>query len=281
MRNLHLRRLIGTAVFLAISLVFRMQAFYLPLFGSNDARIGVHGAFTIMPALLFGPVYGAMASGLGDLLGHFMRPSGAWLWQITVFAAVGGYLRGWLWRVLRGRSPAGTRGVVVVLTLAFLVLGMASMVQLRRDGITRHFYENVADPTAVDTAGMSYMGRLVISRTQNTTRPGELLLARIVEVVYAPLGVGGLGLILLGVDLGVSKGLRKEEKAAVPRLCEERSDPVSSTGQALAIQEVCMKGPLDCFASLAKTAGACFRHSQAQRFSVDGACKCVFFIQNA
>ena len=210
-RRLHLRRLIATAVFLAIYLIFRSQAVYLPLFGSNDVRIGVHGVFVILPAILFGPWYGAAASGLGDLLGHFAFPIGAWLWQITVIMICAGFIRGWVWRLLRARSPIGTRAVVVVMTLAFFILGAVGAIQLRQDGITRHFYEDVAEPSAVDTSGMSYMGRLVVSRTQNTSDPGRFALARIIEVTFAPLGAGLLGVLLLVVDVVLSRGLRKED----------------------------------------------------------------------
>jgi len=213
MTNLHLRRLVATAVFLAISLILRVTvSAYLPLFGANGVRVGIHGVFSIMPAILFGPWYGAVASGLADLLGHFMRPSGAWLWQITIISTVGGFARGWMWRILRGRSPMATRGVIIVMTLSFLGFGAFSMLQLRHDGITRSFYDYVTEPSAVDTHSMSSMGRLVISRSQNAGNPAVSLSQRIAEVAYAPLGAGVFGLILLGVDMFLTKGLRKEDE---------------------------------------------------------------------
>jgi len=58
---------------------------------------------------------------------------------------------------------------------------------------------------------MSYMGRLVVSRTQNTSDPGRFALARIIEVTFAPLGAGLLGVLLLVVDVVLSRGLRKED----------------------------------------------------------------------
>ena len=212
MSNLHLRRLNATAVFLAISLVLRMTVSgYLPMFGANGVRVGIHGVFAIMPAILFGPWYGAIASGIGDLLGHFLRPSGAWLWQITVIMTLTGFVRGWAWRILRGRSPVGTRTIVIAMTVLFLGFGSFSMVQLRQDGITRQFYENVADPAAVDTSDMGYISRLLITRTQNTGNPSRNLSERIAETAYAPLGAGAFGIVLLGVDLFLSRGLKKDE----------------------------------------------------------------------
>ena len=211
MKNLHLRRMVATAVFLAISLVLRVTVSgYIPLFGANGVRVGIHGVFTIMPAILFGPWYGAVASGLGDLLGHFMRPSGAWIWQITAIMFFGGFVRGWMWRLLRGRSPVATRSAVIAITIAFLGFGSFSFIQLRQDGITRDFYDNIAAPSAVATYDMTHMGRLVISRTQNTGNPTNNLSDRIAEVMYAPLGAGVFGIVLLGVDMLLTKYLRKE-----------------------------------------------------------------------
>jgi len=97
------------------------------------------------------------------------------------------------------------------MTLAFFVFSAVGAIQLRQDGITRHFYDDIAEPSAVDTSGMSYMGRLVVSRTQNTSDSGRFVLARIIEVTFAPLGAGLLGVLLLVVDVVLSRGLRKED----------------------------------------------------------------------
>jgi len=214
MTNKHLRRLITTAVFLAISLILRMTvAGYIPLFGvASGIRVGVHGVFTIMPAILFGPWYGAMASGLGDWLGFLLRPEGgAWLWQMTIIMTVGGFVRGWAWRVLRGRSQVGTRSVVAAATVLLLAFGGFSMLQLHQDGINSQFYENVENPSAVDTSQMGYISRLLISRTQNTARPYYFLPRRMAEVVHAPLGAGAFGIALLGLDFYLTKKMAKGE----------------------------------------------------------------------
>jgi len=213
-QSLHLRRLIASAIFLAISLVLRATASgYIPLFGIQGQRIGIHGAFSILPAILFGPWYGAVVSGLSDVLGHFTNPTptgGPWLWQITLVATLGGFVRGWAWRLLKNRSTQGTRGVIIGLTLIFLAFGSFGFVQLRQEGITRYFYDNIEDPSTVDTTDMNFIGRLLITRTQNTQRPPVQLAYRINETVYAPIAAGVLGLLLLVVDLVLSKKLEKD-----------------------------------------------------------------------
>ena len=220
--QLHLRRMITTSVFIAIALILRTTATgYITLFGAQGARVGIHGAFVMLPAILFGPWYGAAAYGLVDLLGHIIRPMGAWLWWMTLVMTVGGYVLGWVWRLIRGRSPRSTRAVVVIMTLAFLAFGALSMMQLRLDGVTRNFYDDIYDTTAVDTSEMYFISRLVISRTQNLVdypvpedpslrRAVVALPNRIDETVFAPLAAGVFGLVLLGVDLLLSKGLKKD-----------------------------------------------------------------------
>jgi len=217
-QQLHLRRIVATSVFLAISLILRTSASgYIPLFGAHGTRVGIHGVFTIMPAILFGPWYGAIASGLGDLLGHFINPTpgAAWLWQMTLIATFGGFIRGWAWRLLRGRSVKGTRIALIVMTVLFLGFGSFSMAQLRQEGITRSFYDSIENPTAVDTSEMNFTSRMIISRTQNTRYPYRTIADRIAETVYAPLGAGALGVLLLAVDLLMTKGLQKSEKYKV------------------------------------------------------------------
>jgi len=208
--------MVATAVFLALYLVVRtLTTGYVPLFGAQGARVGVHGVFTIMPAILFGPWYGAVASGLGDMLGHFANPTPGgppWLWQMTVILTIGGFVRGWVWRLLRGRSTQGTRIVIVVLTGLFLIFGSISAIQLRLDGIGRGFYDEIDDPSAVDVSGMGIISRMVISRTQNTADPTTNVWSRIVEFVYAPLIASGLGILLLGLDFVLSKRLSRQER---------------------------------------------------------------------
>jgi len=186
---------------------------YIPLFGANDARVGIHGVFAIMPAILFGPWYGAVVSGLADVLGFIFRSTGggAWLWQLTVIMVAGGFIRGWAWRLLRSRSPVAMRVVVIAITIGFIFVGGFSMVQLRQEGITRQFYDYVEEPRALETYDMNTIGRLVIRRSQNAAYPYRNLFNRIIEVTVAPLGVGLLGIILLAVDFALSKGLKKEQ----------------------------------------------------------------------
>jgi len=254
--QLHLRRMVATSVFLAIALILRTYfSGYITLFGAQGARVGIHGVFTIMPGILFGPFYGAVASGLGDLLGHFIRPSGPWLWQMTLIMTFGGFVRGWVWRLLRGRSRGATRAVVVAMTLLFLGFGSLTMVQLRQDGITRAFFYSVEYPAEVDTSEMGFVSRMVITRTQSWRNDWESRLAdappsqtatnavlsnRIDETMFAPMAAGVFGVLLLGVDLVLSKGLKKDETYKVQK---DTSAPESEDASFAARMTAFAKAP--------------------------------------
>ena len=212
MANMHLRRLIVSAVFLAIALVLRASPAtgYIPLFGANGIRVGVHGVFTIMPAILFGPWYGAAVAGLGDVLGHIVRPMDTYLPQMTVIAVAGGFLRGWMWWIIRGRSPINTRIAVAFVAMVLLLFGSYSFARLRIDGVDRHFFAEV-NVEYINTSDMGFISRLLIERSQNAEDPTRMLTSRLIEATFAPVVAGVLGLILLGVDMLLSKRLMKRK----------------------------------------------------------------------
>ena len=212
MPNLHLRRLSATAVFLAISLVLRMTVSgYLPLFGANGVRVGIHGVFTIMPAILFGPWYGAVVSGLEDVLGHIIRPTGAYLPPMTIVMIAGGFLRGWVWRLLRNRNTVNTRCVVAAVAALLLFAGGYNFLRLRIDGVDRNFFEG-AHLTA-DISEMGFISRLLIERSQDSADipPTVMLARRRVESTYAPVVAGAFGFVLLGVDIVLSRRAEKKK----------------------------------------------------------------------
>jgi len=204
--------MIVSALFLAISLVFRYYSAELPLFGANGMRVGIHGVFAIMPAILFGPWYGAVVSGLGDVLGHLLRPLESYLPVMTVVMVVGGFLRGSTWRLLRNRNAAAIRVAVLSITILFLLFGGYGIVRLRIDGVNQAFFEQ-GTYTTTDTASMGFISRLLIERSvDSTTLPPSVMFARRrVESTYAPIVAGVFGLMLLGVDIFVSKRVEKEK----------------------------------------------------------------------
>jgi ECF transporter S component (folate family) len=80
MKNSSVKTAVQTSLFVAIALVVRMFSFLVPMGGVGSMRIGFSEVFTKMPAILFGPLYGGMASGLVDYLAQVIKPEGAYLW---------------------------------------------------------------------------------------------------------------------------------------------------------------------------------------------------------
>lgn len=69
--------------------------------GAPGMRITFAGIFSNIPALLFGPLYGGMASGILDIIGYLMKPEGAFIPWYTVVAVLGGVITGFLWRLIK------------------------------------------------------------------------------------------------------------------------------------------------------------------------------------
>ncbi|MCL2605022.1 MAG: folate family ECF transporter S component [Defluviitaleaceae bacterium] len=191
--SLHTRRIVISALFLAIALVLRTFARVdIPIFGESGMRISFHGIFSIMPSILFGPVYGAMVSGLTDMMGHFISPTGAWLPQLTVVAAAGGFIRGWLWIGLKKRGTKTLRTVLVCVGVVSVLTGGYHLYALNRDGITRDFYENIEEKVCF--AGLpegasrplpdgSFCWEVDTVRTEHTDANGNVFY-RVYETIY-------------------------------------------------------------------------------------------------
>lgn len=206
-----IRKLVISALCLSIAIVLgRLTAVYLPLFGQNGMKISFSGIFSVLPSFMFGPVYGAVVSGLSDFLGWVLNPAGAYLPLLTLVIAGGAFIRGCLWKVLRDRKGSRLRIVILVITLALLITGAYSFFALNADGITNDFYE-MNGTEDIETSSMHAVSRMVITRTITTSNPSGNLASYIVTMTWGILGSGILAGLTLVVDFLISK-LSKEER---------------------------------------------------------------------
>lgn len=217
--SLHVRRITISAVFLSISLVLKTAfSFYIPMFGQNGMRVGISGVFSIMPAILFGPVYGAVVSGLKDLLGYLLKPIGSYLPLMTLVVTLGGFIRGALWFALRNKSHKKMRVAVAVFTVLLLSAGICNIVFLSADGIGSEFYNQVPKES-INTDDMHLVSKMLITRTIDTKDPSGNLATYITFMTWGLIGSAGLGIVLLTADLILSKKfLKGAQKGQVPRL---------------------------------------------------------------
>lgn len=205
----NLRRVTVSALLLSIALVLKTtMSIYIPLFGENGMSVGISGIFSMLPALLFGPVYGAIVAGLSDLLGYVLKPAGAYLPLMTLVVAFGGFLRGALWGMLRNRSSKGMRIAVAAFSAVLLVVGLCNVAFLAADGVNGAFYDTV-QADSVSTDGMHLVSKLLITRTMNAKDPASSLATYSTFVTAGVIGSAVLGLLLLALDWFLSKKLTK------------------------------------------------------------------------
>ncbi|MCL2498729.1 MAG: folate family ECF transporter S component [Defluviitaleaceae bacterium] len=176
--SLHTRRIVISALFLAIALVLRtFTRVYIPVFGESGMRISFHGMFSIMPSILFGPVYGAMVSGLTDMVGHFISPTGAWLPQLTLAAVGGGFIRGWLWILLKKSGVKTLRTVLVCMGILLVAIGGYHMYALQYDGIKQDFYTRTQERRSAWESGQpdahGFIWHIESHRTEHVNTNGE------------------------------------------------------------------------------------------------------------
>lgn len=93
------RKIVFTALIIAVTAALKCTAsIMLPFAGAGGMRISLSVFFSKLPALMFGPVIGAMSSVLNDVIPAFIKPEGAYIPLLTVTAALGGLMCGFLWK---------------------------------------------------------------------------------------------------------------------------------------------------------------------------------------
>lgn len=217
--TLYVRRITLSAVFLSISLVLKTTfSFYIPVFGQNGMSVGISGIFSIMPSLLFGPVYGAVVSGLSDFLGYLLKPVGTYIPLMTLVVAGGGFIRGALWSVLRSKDSKKMRIAVTIFSVLLLIAGIFNSTFLAADGINREFYSHVQKEN-IDTDHMHLISKMLIERTINAKDPSGNLATYISWATTAMISCAVLGILLLAADFFLSKKLAHDtSRGQIPQL---------------------------------------------------------------
>lgn len=206
-----LLRLTFCALCLSIAIVLtRFASFYIPLFGQNGMKVGLSGIFSSLPSYLFGPVYGAIVSGLSDLLGWVVNPGGAYIPVMTLCIALGGFIRGGLWLLIRDKNGKWMRVVILVVAAALLAFGAWNFYALDADGVTAGFYDENSTED-IDTSDMHFISRMIITRTINTKSPSGNISGYITTMTWGIAGSGILAFLTLVVDLVIMRFSKKEK----------------------------------------------------------------------
>ena len=122
------QKLTTAAMLLAMAVVIHLFAITLYVGGVPALRISFAGIFNNTTAILFGPVFGGIQRALHDVISHFVRPMGAFLWPITVVAFLRGVATGWMWLKVRNVRPKVYSGAYTAIFAAILVFGFVNLV---------------------------------------------------------------------------------------------------------------------------------------------------------
>ncbi len=124
-KNTALKKTIQTGLIIAMALVLRQFGYMVMMGGGTGMRISPAIFISRFPAVLFGPVYGGITSGLIDILGMIIKPEGAWIPMLTLSAIIGGVLAGLMWKAVKNANTRILRKTILLIFVLVGVLGLA------------------------------------------------------------------------------------------------------------------------------------------------------------
>ncbi|MBZ9685266.1 folate family ECF transporter S component [Clostridium estertheticum] len=119
------KTLVSTSVFIAIAVILRSISIMIPIGGAGAMRISIDGIFYILPGIIFGPIYGAFAGGIVDILAYILRPMGPYIPLFTLTTMLSGFIPGLIWKYTKF---AGTEKLVKYYIACFTTLGLTGIV---------------------------------------------------------------------------------------------------------------------------------------------------------
>lgn len=89
----------------ALSIILtRFLSLNIPIGGGLGARVGLGHLPIVVVGILLGPVHGFLVGVVADVVGHFLWPAGAYVWQVTAISALNGFIPALIIRFGRIRS---------------------------------------------------------------------------------------------------------------------------------------------------------------------------------
>ena len=132
-----LKKLIHTALMIAIVMVLSNFNYYVPMGGESGLKLGFTTFFVKLPALLFGPMYGAISGGVSDFLGYIIKPMGPYMFPLTLTSVIGGALIGLLWKFFKKINPDTVKDIFKIIALLCILFGAVNHILI-------HFYEGLS-----------------------------------------------------------------------------------------------------------------------------------------
>lgn len=117
--------LVSISVFIAIAVILRSFGIMIPIGGAGAMRISFDGIFYILPGIIYGPIYGAFAGGIVDILAYILRPMGPYIPLFTLTAMLAGFIPGLIWKYVKN---ADTGKLVKYYIACFVMLGLIGII---------------------------------------------------------------------------------------------------------------------------------------------------------
>ncbi|WP_298843829.1 folate family ECF transporter S component [Clostridium sp.] len=123
--KMNTKKLVSTSVFIAIAVVIRSLSIMIPIGGAGAMRISFDGIFYILPGIIYGPIYGAFAGGIADILAYILRPMGPYIPLFTLTTMLSGFIPGLIWKYVKS---ADTEKLVKYYITSFVALGLIGVI---------------------------------------------------------------------------------------------------------------------------------------------------------
>ncbi|ADQ15379.1 folate family ECF transporter S component [Halanaerobium hydrogeniformans] len=93
--NFSTKRISQLSFLIALTIIFtRVFSIRIPVAGVEGVRVGFGALPIIFAGIAFGPLAGGIVGGLGDLLGYFINPLGAYMPHFTLTSFLTGFIPG-------------------------------------------------------------------------------------------------------------------------------------------------------------------------------------------
>lgn len=119
------RKMVSISIFIAIAVVLRSISIMIPIGGAGAMRISFDAIFYILPGIIYGPIYGAFAGGIVDILAYILRPMGPYIPLFTLTTMLAGFIPGLIWKHAKN---ADTEKLVKYYITSFVTLGLIGII---------------------------------------------------------------------------------------------------------------------------------------------------------
>ncbi len=111
-----LKKIVITSILIATTLVAHQFTVMTPL-----GTIGISGPFMAIIPVIFGPIIGALAYAINDILGVIIKPMGPYMWQYTAAMMLKGFMIGAIYKGIMRVNKSQVLAVSIAVLLGCLV----------------------------------------------------------------------------------------------------------------------------------------------------------------